>query len=157
MRLKNRILAAVTVVTLACSAGDACAAGEKFQIEEATIESIQAAIQSGATTCKGVVEAYIARARAYNGVCTALITPNGARIAPRRGYVRAGAALAFPTKTVKAATVFPDLASYKGLPLDYGRMEPTVSDPSVFAQMGMRVGMRDAGQLNALETLNVRG
>ena len=157
MQLKNRILAAVPVVMLACSAGVACAAGDKFHVEEATIESIQAAIRSGATTCKGVVEAYIARARAYNGVCTVLVTPDGASIKARRGYVRAGAPLVFPTKTVKAAAVFPDLASYKGLPLDYGRMERTVSDPSVFAQMGMRVGMRDAGQLNALETLNIRG
>ena len=36
-------------------------------------------------------------------------------------------------------------------------MEPTVSDPSVVTQMGMRVGMPDAGQINALETLNIRG
>ena len=36
-------------------------------------------------------------------------------------------------------------------------MEPTVSDPSVVQQMGMRVGMPNAGQLNALETLNIRG
>jgi Asp-tRNA(Asn)/Glu-tRNA(Gln) amidotransferase A subunit family amidase len=36
-------------------------------------------------------------------------------------------------------------------------MEQTVSDPSVAAQMGLRVGMPNAGQLNALETLNIRG
>ena len=36
-------------------------------------------------------------------------------------------------------------------------MEPTVSDPSVVAQIGMRVGIPDAGQVNALETLNIRG
>ena len=41
---------------------------------------------------------------------------------------------------MKASTIFPDLDQYRGLPLDYGRMEPTVSDPSVTAQMGMRVG-----------------
>ena len=128
-----------------------------FQIEEATIGGMHAAIKSGQTTCKGVVEAYIERAKAYNGICTALITPDGADIAPKTGYVRAGAALVFPTKTVKASSVFPDITQYKGLPLDFGRMEPTVSDPSVMAQMGMRVGMPDAGQLNALETLNIRG
>jgi amidase len=130
---------------------------QAFQIEEATIDSIHAAIQSGQTTCGQVVQAYIDRAKAYNGVCTALITPDGADIAPAKGYVRAGALLAFPTKTVKASTVFPDLDKYKGLPLDLGRMEPTVSDPSVMAQMGMRVGIPNAGQLNALETLNIRG
>ena len=36
-------------------------------------------------------------------------------------------------------------------------MERTVSDTSVHAQMGMRVGIPDVGQVNALETLNLRG
>ena len=103
------------------------------------------------------MQAYIDRARAYNGVCTALLTPDGADVAPATGYVRAGAPLVFPTKTVKASTIFPDLDQYRGLPLDYGRMERTVSDPRVMAQMGMRVGIPNAGQLNALETLNIRG
>ena len=71
--------------------------------------------------------------------------------------MRAGAPLVFPTKTVKASTILPDLDQYRGLPLDYGRMERTVSDPSVMAQRGMRVGIPNAGQLNALETLNIRG
>jgi hypothetical protein len=128
-----------------------------FAIEEATIPGVQAAIKAGQTTCRGVVEAYLARARAYNGVCTALVTQDGADIAPALGYVRAGAPLEFPTATVKAAAVFPDLDEYKGLPLDFGRMEPTVSDPTVMQQIGMRVGIPNAGQINALETLNIRG
>ena len=36
-------------------------------------------------------------------------------------------------------------------------MEPTLSDPGVQQQWGMRVGIPNAGQLNALETLNIRG
>ncbi len=128
-----------------------------FEVEEATVESIQTAIKSGQTTCTNVVQAYIDRAKAYNGVCTALITPEGANVKAAKGYVRAGSPLVFPTKTVKASTVFPSLGDHKGLPLDYGRMETTVSDPTVFAQMGMRVGIPNAGQLNALETLNIRG
>jgi amidase len=132
-------------------------AAAKFQVEETTIEGIHNAIKSGQSTCKDVVQAYIARAKAYNGVCTRLVTANGADIKPTKGYIRAGSPLIFPTKTVKAATIFPDLAEYKGLPLDYGRMERTVSDPSVFAEMGMRVGIANAGQVNALETLNIRG
>jgi amidase len=151
-------LGAVLLCTIA-SAGfirDAAAVG-KFHVEEAGIESIQTAIKTGQTTCKAVVQAYIARAKTYNGVCTKLVTADGASIKPARGYVRAGSPLVFPTKTVKASTLFPDLDQYKGLPLDYGRMERTVSDPSVFAQMGMRVGIANAGQLNALETLNIRG
>ena len=130
---------------------------EKFRVEEATIADIHAAIKSGQTTCKGVVQAYIARARAYNGVCTALLTADGADVAAAKGYVRAGSPIHFPTQTVKVSTVFPDLDQYRGLPLDYGRMEPTVSDPAVTAQMGMRVGIQNAGQVNALETLNIRG
>ncbi len=36
-------------------------------------------------------------------------------------------------------------------------MESTISDPRVQQQFGMRVGIPNAGQLNALETLNIRG
>ena len=129
----------------------------RFEVEEATIASIHAAITSGQTTCRAVVQAYIDRARAYNGVCTALLTKDGADVTPATGYVRAGAPLMFPTRAVKASTILPDLDQYKGLPLDFGRMERTVSDPSVRAQMGMRVGIPDVRQLNALETLNIRG
>src|SRR5712671_1607709 len=128
-----------------------------FPVEEATIESIQSAIQAGKTTCADVVRAYIERAEAYNGVCTALVTSDGKNIKPAKGYVRAGASLQFPAKTAKAATIFPDLDQYRGLPLDYGRMERTLSDPTVVTQLGMRVGIANAGQLNALETLNLRG
>src|SRR5437016_5725127 len=46
-----------------------------FEVVEATIASIHGAISSGQTTCRGVVQAYIDRAKAYNGVCTALLTP----------------------------------------------------------------------------------
>jgi Asp-tRNA(Asn)/Glu-tRNA(Gln) amidotransferase A subunit family amidase len=118
---------------------------------------MQSAIKSGEVTCKGVVEAYLARARAYNGVCTALITADGAKVKAVKGYVRAGKPLVFPTMTVAASTVFPNLDQYQGLPLELGRMERSVSDPSVWQQQGMRVGLPDAGQINALETFNIRG
>jgi hypothetical protein len=54
-----------------------------FRVEEVTIAGLHAAIQSGQTTCRQVVQAYIDRAKAYNGVCTALVTPDGAPVAPR--------------------------------------------------------------------------
>ena len=73
------------------------------------------------------------------------------------GAVRAGAPLPFPTETVKASTIFPDLDNYQGPPLEFGRMEPTASDPSVQQQYGMIAGVPNAGQLNALATLNIRG
>lgn len=143
----------LAISALACQG----TASAQFQVEEATIVSIQQAIAAGQTTCRQVVQAYIDRARAYNGICTQLVTADGAAVKSVPGYIRAGAPLRFPTTSIKASTIFPDLDQYKGLPLDYGRMEPTVSDPTVYAQMGMRVGIPDAGQVNALETLNIRG
>jgi hypothetical protein len=71
--------------------------------------------------------------------------------------VRAGAPLTFPTKTVPVSSVFPNFREYAGLPFELGRMEATISDSSVPQQFGMRVGIPNAGQLNALETLNIRG
>jgi Asp-tRNA(Asn)/Glu-tRNA(Gln) amidotransferase A subunit family amidase len=156
---KGHSFKSVVLMCTLASAGtafnDTAAAG--FKVEEATISDIHNAIKSGSVTCKAVVQAYIARAKAYNGVCAALITADGKSIKPGKGYVRGGAPLVFPTKTVKASTVFPDLDKYAGVPLDYGRMEPTVSDPGVVAQIGLRVGIPDVGQVNALETLNIRG
>jgi len=128
-----------------------------FHLQEATIESIQTAITTGEMSCRAIVEAYINRAKAYNGVCTSLVTSDGAPVAATTGTVRAGAPLAFPTQTVAASTLFPDLDKYAGPPLDFGRMESTVSDPTVRQQAGMRVGIPNAGQVNALETLNIRG
>ena len=46
-----------------------------------------------------------------------------------------------PRRRSRRRAVFPDLDQYQGLPLEYGRMETTVSDPSVWQQMGMRVGI----------------
>ena len=128
-----------------------------FHVEEATIADLHRAIQRGQTTCTEVVEAYIARARAYNGVCTALVTKSGAPIPPAAGRVRAGSPIVFPTKTVPVSSVLPDFEQYTGLPIEFGRMEHTISDAGVQQQFGMRIAIPDAGQLNALETLNLRG
>jgi Asp-tRNA(Asn)/Glu-tRNA(Gln) amidotransferase A subunit family amidase len=128
-----------------------------FSVVESTIGSMHEAIKAGKVTCAQVVQQYIDRSKAYNGVCTALVTKDGADIASVKGYVRNGTPISFPTKTVAASKIFPKLADYNGLPLDYGRMERTMSNPEAFAQMGMRVGIPDAGQVNALETFNIRG
>jgi Asp-tRNA(Asn)/Glu-tRNA(Gln) amidotransferase A subunit family amidase len=128
-----------------------------FRLEEATIAELHAAIQAGETNCVAVVRHYIERARAYNGVASRLVTEDGAPIPPAIGTVRARAPLSFPTATVKASTIFPDLDQYQGPPIEFGRMEATASDPSVQQQYGMIVGTPDAGQLNALATLNIRG
>ena len=130
---------------------------DAFQIEEASIGDIQRAIRQGETTCVQVVEAYVERARAYNGVCTQLVTADGGPVAPGRGAVRAGVPIEFPATTVPVREILPDYDEYRGLPIEFGRMEPTRSDPSVEQQYGMVVGIDDAGQLNALSTLNLRG
>jgi Asp-tRNA(Asn)/Glu-tRNA(Gln) amidotransferase A subunit family amidase len=128
-----------------------------FQVEEATIDEMQAAIRDGRTTCVDVVNQYLARVRAYNGVSSALVTADGAPIPQARGAIRGGTPLQFPTHTVKASTFLPDLDKYRGPPLEFGRMEATASDPSVQQQYGMVVGIANAGQVNALATLNIRG
>jgi Asp-tRNA(Asn)/Glu-tRNA(Gln) amidotransferase A subunit family amidase len=130
---------------------------QAFRIEEATIDALHRAIKSGETTCVAVVEQYLARVRAYNGVASRLVTQDGAVIGEAAGTVRAGAPLRFPRGTVAASTIYPDLDRYRGPPLEFGRMEPTASDPTVQQQYGMIAGIPAAGQLNALATLNIRG
>ena len=130
---------------------------QSFRLEEATIDDLHAAIRSGVTTVVAVVQHYLARVRAYNGVASALVTEDGAPVAPATGVVRAGGALKFPTETVKASTILPDLDKYKGPPLEFGRMDPTASKPDVPQQFGMIVGIPNVGQLNAIGTLNIRG
>jgi Asp-tRNA(Asn)/Glu-tRNA(Gln) amidotransferase A subunit family amidase len=129
----------------------------RFRIEEATIDDMQRAIQNGSTTCRGLVQAYVDRARAYNGMCTRLVTKDGADVAPASGTVRAGSPLVFPSSTVTVSSILPNFDQYVGLPIEYGRMEATVSDSSVQQQYGMVVGISNAGQVNALSTLNLRG
>src|SRR3981189_82527 len=128
-----------------------------FQLEEATITELHDAIRAGKTTVVQVVQCYIDRARAYNGVASLLLTEDGAPVPEVVGTVRAGTAIKFPTGTVKASSILPELDKYKGPPLEYGRMEATASDPDVQQQFGMIVGIPKAGQVNALATLNIRG
>src|SRR4051812_48436711 len=91
----SRSLCALALAVLAGSPNVAHANALKwlkpFRLQEATISDVQRAIQSGQITCQGVVEAYIARAKAYNGVCTKLVTADGAPIPEATGYTRAGA------------------------------------------------------------------
>jgi len=84
-------------------------AKKTFQLEEATIEELQQAIRDGKITCVQIVQHYLARARAYNGACSLLVTEDGKPVPEARGTVRAGAPLKFPAETVKASTLLPDL------------------------------------------------
>ncbi|MGH7061358.1 MAG: hypothetical protein ACREFH_13295, partial [Stellaceae bacterium] len=128
--------------------------GEPFRVEEATIDELHQAIRDGRTSCVDVVRQYLARARAFNGVASLLVTPDGSAVEPAESAVRAGAPLRFPTETLSAAAIFPDLDKYAGPPLEWGRMEATASDPAVRQQYGMIAGIPNGRQLNALATLN---
>src|SRR5690348_10090201 len=128
-----------------------------FRLEEATIEQLHKAIRAGQTTCFAVVQHYIERARAYNGVASMLVTEDGAAIPEPSGAVRAQASMRFPSATVRASDILPDLDKYRGPPLEFGRMEATASDPDVQQQYGMISGIPNGRQLNALATLNIRG
>ena len=137
--------------------GQVTQGGSLFRLEEATIDDLHRAIRAGETNCVEVVRHYLARVRAFNGVASALVTEDGAPVGEVTGTVRAGGLLRFPRDTVKAATILPDLDQYCGPPLEFGRMEATASDPSVQQQFGMIIGIPNAGQVNALATLNIRG
>ena len=157
----NPLTRALTAASLGASliSPAARAQGDAFQfhLEEATIADVHRGIQSGQLTCRGLVEMYLARAGAYNGVTNQLVTRDGEPVAAVPGMVRAGAPLAYPTETAAVTEILPDFDRYTGPPIEFGRMEPTASDPDVYAQYGMTVGMPDAGQTNALGTLNLRG
>ena len=128
-----------------------------FHLQEATIDDLHRAIQNGQITCRGVVRLYINRAKAYNGVSDVLVTKDGAPIPLAPGVIRAGSPLKFPTQTIAISTLLPNFDQYAGPPIEFGRMEPTASDPTVQQQFGMTIGIPNAGQLNALGTLNIRG
>src|SRR5689334_12141459 len=94
----TRIFMAWMLISVALIGAPVFAQQRTFRIEEASINDIQNAIRSGQTTCRQVVEAYLERAKAYNGVCTALLTPDGKPIPPSTGMVRAGSPLIYPTQ-----------------------------------------------------------
>ena len=129
----------------------------RFRLQEATIDDIHRAIRDGQITCRGLIQLYINRAKAYNGVSDMLVTRDGAPIPPAPGVVRAGSPLKFPTQTIAISELLPNFDQYAGPPIEFGRMEPTASDPTVQQQYGMAIGIPRAGQLNALGTLNIRG
>jgi amidase len=117
---------------------------EPFRLEDATIEELHRAIKAGRTTCVAIVQHYIERARAFNGVASVLVTKDGMPVPDATGAVRGGKPLRFPTETVSASTILPDIDEYRGPPLEFGRMEPTASDPSVQQQYGMIAGHKPA-------------
>lgn len=128
-----------------------------YELVESSISDLHEAIQNGTTNCVAVVEQYIARCRAYNHPSSLLVSAQGGELTNAVGTVRAEQAIIFPQETISAKEFLPDLEHYQGKALEFGRMEPTASDPTVMQQFGMIVGKPNAGQLNAIATLNIRG
>src|SRR4051812_36839940 len=120
-----------------------------FHLMEATIPDVHRAIREGQITCRGLVEAYLNRAKAYNGVCNQLVTEeNASTFLPNYAEYKAA---------VMATLDRPDNDPGKTRPIEFGRMEPTASDPAVMQQFGMTVGIPNAGQVRALGMINIRG
>ena len=101
----------VVVLILGCLAVSSCVRSQdapaddfQFHLEEARIADVHRAIQEGQLTCVGLVQRYLDRAQAYNGVTNQLVTRDGAPIPPSPGVVRAGSPLEFPTETVASPT-----------------------------------------------------
>ena len=143
-----RTASIVVIVLSAIGAGEAYAQ-TPFHLLEATIPDVHRAIHEGQVTCRGLVQAYLNRARAYNGTCNTLVTEeNVTRFLPNYAEYKAA---------VEATLSRPDGDPAKTPPIEFGRMEPTASDPSVQQQFGMTVGIPNAGQVRALGMINIRG
>ena len=127
---------------------------QKFNVVEASIADLHSAIKSGDVTLVEVVQSYLDRVKAYNGVSSMLVTEDGSDIASVPGVIRGGQTIEFPTKTIKVDDVLPNREDYKGPPLEFGRMEKTASKEDVYQQFGMIAGIPNAGQVNCLSTLN---
>jgi hypothetical protein len=139
-----------TVVVLA-AAFCALEAQAQFQLQEATIDDIHKGIRSGETTCKQVIEGYVARAKAYNGICSMPVTADGAEAHQGAGGRARRRADQVSDRVGGDRQGRPRVRHTPAIRPDYGRMEPTASDPSVYQQYGMVVGIPNAGQVNALE------
>ena len=116
---------------------------------EATIPDVHRAIREGQITCRGLVQAYLNRAKAYNGTCNRLVTEDMAStFLPNYSEYQAAA---------RSTAELPDGDPKKTPPIEFGRMEATASDPAVQQQFGMTVGIPNAGQARALGMINIRG
>jgi Asp-tRNA(Asn)/Glu-tRNA(Gln) amidotransferase A subunit family amidase len=121
----------------------------QFHLQEATIDDIQQAIRSGQITCQQVVQWYINRAKAYNGPGTRLVTEDMAPgIFPKYSEYKAAV-----EKTADLLVGDPR----KTVPLEFGRMEPTATDPTVKQQYGWIEGVPNSPRTSALATINLRG
>ena len=81
MPLSTRTVAVIafTLVLFSAGPGHVAMLGQTpapraFHLLEASIADVHSAIQQGQVTCRALVQAYVNRARAYNGTCNQLVT-----------------------------------------------------------------------------------
>ena len=153
------LLAPITANNSASPASSAYAQPAwEFRLHEATIDDVHRGIRTRQVSCKRIVQAYIDRAKAFNGVASMLVTADGKPVPAAPGVIRAGARADLPDRDDQLRPAFfPTSPIYVGQPIEFGRMESTASDPTVQQQFGMIVGIPEAGQLAAFSTLNIRG
>ncbi|GIT14924.1 MAG: hypothetical protein CM1200mP36_06800 [Gammaproteobacteria bacterium] len=87
----------------------------QFHLEEARIADVHSAIQEGQLTCQGLVQMYIDRAEAYNGVTNQLGTNDGEPIDSVPGMVRAGSAVEYPLRQGLLQNSYLILTTIRGL------------------------------------------
>ena len=116
-----------------------------FDVREASIDSVHNALYGGITSCRGVVESFIARIEAYNPEINAIITlnPNALAVADAQDMNLAagnttGALFCIPV-LLKDNYDTSDMLTTGGC-LDLASSQPTVDAPAVTA-------FRDAGAI----------
>lgn len=133
-----------------------------YDVREATIESVHNALSTGLTSCRGIVEAFIARIEAYNPPINAIITlnPSALAIADAMDLALAagnvtGALFCIPV-LLKDNYDTIDMKTTGGC-LDLADSQPTVDTPAVRALKGAGAIMLGKTNLHelALEGLSV--
>ena len=160
MKLYRALLVLLQFVHLGWSQTQSCA--NQFDVREATIESVHTALFSGLTTCRGVVEAFIARIEAYNPVINAIITLNPRALAIADDLDEAIAAgnttgILFCIPVLLKDNYDTEDIKTTGGCLDLANSQPSVDAPAVIALK--RAGAIILGKTNlhelALEGLSV--
>ena len=130
--LRGPVPRALLMCALA-AVGEQSVASEQFKVEEATIAGLHAAIKSGDTTCVQVVQAYIDRAKAYNGVCTALVTAGRREHQAGEGLrARGQAAGVSRRRRSRRRRSSPTSISTRACRSSTAAWRRTISDPSVW-------------------------
>ncbi|KAI4274013.1 MAG: hypothetical protein L6R38_006197 [Xanthoria sp. 2 TBL-2021] len=160
MKLNRAVLVLLQLIHLGSSHAQSCA--NRFDVREATIESVHNALSSGLSTCRGIVEAFISRIEAYNPAINAIITLNPQALAVADSLDRAiadgnttGALFCIPV-LLKDNYDTQDMKTTGGY-LDLANSQPSIDAPAVIALK--RAGAVILGKTNlhelALEGLSV--